>query len=351
MDKSNYTTNPEIRKGSHLTDYERGEIKALLREGYSCRKIAAKLGRSHQTIINAVKKGTPERKGDRGRKPGYSAELGAKVYEENRKRSKKKHAIERCQEFVRWVVERFVEDKWSLDACVGYARRNHLFKPGEMVCTKTLYNEVWAGNIPEILPIDLPDALSRKPRRARLVPNKRVYGRSIEERPPEASRREEVGHWELDTVIGKRGSEPVVMTLLEKRTEHYIAMKIASKTPEAVMGAMDVLREAFGNQFNEVFKTVTADNGTEFSRLSELERYGTRVYFAHPYTSCERPQNERHNGLLRRYIPKGKSIERFSEAQILGFADTLNELPRRRLGYQTPAKLFDEFLDEVYSTG
>ena len=73
------------------------------------------------------------------------------------------------------------------------------------------------------------------------------------------------------------------------------------------------------------------------------------MYFAHPYSSWERPQNERHNRIFRRYIPKGVSIEKYTAEQILCFADDMNALPRRILGYATPEELFDAFLDQVYS--
>jgi len=116
------------------------------------------------------------------------------------------------------------------------------------------------------------------------------------------------------------------------------------------MTALEVLREEFGEEhFAEIFKTITADNGSEFDRLAELESLGINVYFAHPYSSWERPQNERHNRLFRRYVPKGKSIENYSAEQIQWFADEMNELPRKHLGYATPEELFDDFLDQVYS--
>ena len=73
------------------------------------------------------------------------------------------------------------------------------------------------------------------------------------------------------------------------------------------------------------------------------------MYFAHPYSSWERPQNERHNRLFRRYVPKGVSIENYSADQIRWYVDEMNALPRRILGYATPEELFDEFLDQVYS--
>ena len=74
----------------------------------------------------------------------------------------------------------------------------------------------------------------------------------------------------------------------------------------------------------------------------------TKVYFAHPYSSWERPQNERHNGLFRRYPPKGASIKNYQDEEILLFADKLNEWPRRKLAYPTPEELFEAFLDGVY---
>ncbi len=80
-----------------------------------------------------------------------------------------------------------------------------------------------------------------------------------------------------------------------------------------------------------------------------MEQWGTKVYFAHPYTSWERPQNERHNGMLREYVPKGVSIERFSDMDILAAADNINGLPRKKLGYATPEELFEAFLDSVYA--
>ena len=113
--------------------------------------------------------------------------------------------------------------------------------------------------------------------------------------------------------------------------------------------ALQSLREGFGEKFSQVFKTITVDNGSEFSAFSQVENWGCAVYFAHPYTSWERPQNERHNGLFRAFVPKGVSIEAFSAEYILAAADELNGRPRKKLGYRTPEELFDEFLDSVYA--
>lgn len=101
--------------------------------------------------------------------------------------------------------------------------------------------------------------------------------------------------------------------------------------------------------FSTVIKTIPADNGTEFSELSNLEKYGVLVYFTHSYSSWERPQNERHNRIFRHFVPKGISIDRYTAEQILEYADSMISLPRKILRYMTSEELFEAFLDQLYS--
>ena len=105
----------------------------------------------------------------------------------------------------------------------------------------------------------------------------------------------------------------------------------------------------YSEHFSEVFKTIPTDNGSEFSRLSELEELAdTLVYFAHPYTSCEKGTNERHNGIIRRFIPKGKRIDSYTAEEISNIEVWCNSLPRRILGYRTPDEVFEAELDRIY---
>jgi hypothetical protein len=135
----------------------------------------------------------------------------------------------------------------------------------------------------------------------------------------------------------------------QKEPSPLHSIRIPGKDADSVLNAMQSLREEFGDKFSQVFKTITVDNGSEFSAFSQVENWGCAVYFAHPYTSWERPQNERHNGLFRAFVPKGASIEAFSAEYILAAADELNGRPRKKLGYRTSEELFDEFLDSVYA--
>ena len=259
MDCCHYITDlPERKSGQHLQREERGAIQALKRQGLSNRAIARELGCSPTTIGNELRRGTPPRKSSKGRTPGYSAKHGEAVYRSNRLRSRKPHKLLSCGAFVSWVAAQVREHKWSLDACAGYAKRHGLFPGNEMVCTHTLYHEAWAGNLP-IGIMELPEAVKRKhTQSAKSGGNKKNFGKSIDLRPEIASQRTEEGHWEGDTVVGKRaGKDAVVFSLLEKKTENYLAFLIPGKTSEAVMAAMQLLKEEYGDRFAQVFKTIT----------------------------------------------------------------------------------------------
>lgn len=129
---------------------------------------------------------------------------------------------------------------------------------------------VWAGLLP-LTPTELPEALKRKAKSHKDREHKRKYGQSIPVRPEIAGLRIEEGHWEGDTMVGKRaGKEAVVLSLLEKKTETYLALRIPSKTSDAVMGAMNCLYNEYGDRFAEVFKTSTVDNGSEFNPADHL---------------------------------------------------------------------------------
>ena len=127
-------------------------------------------------------------------------------------------------------------------------------------------------------------------------------------------------------------------------------LKVADKTAHSISEALLMLQEFFGSKFDQVFKTITADNGSEFSDLHQLElTTETKVYFAHPYASYERGTNERHNGMLRRFIPKGRAIADFSVAFIAHVENWCNTLPRKILNYKSPEELFEDHLDLIYA--
>ena len=350
MDHIHSTTNSAVRqKGRHLTSFDRGQSKALRKAGKSYREIALELNCSPSTICYELKRGTPPRTGRRGRPRSYSPQLGEALYHEHRRNCHRHFKATADNQCIIWAIEKMIREHYSPDACVGEARRKHLFAESEIICTRSLYNSIWSGRL-SVAPLDLLEAAGRRKRKSKgqAHKHKKLYGKSIDERPEEIASCSDFGHWEIDTVIGhKKGKEAVVLTLLEMRSRMYLAMKIPGKNSESVMTALEQIRSQYGSRFSSVFKSITADNGAEFSNLSALEKEGTQVYFAHPYSSWERAKNERHNRMLRRYIPKGVSIETFSPSEVCAFADSINKLPRKILQYETPEAIFHRFLDSV----
>lgn len=147
----------------------------------------------------------------------------------------------------------------------------------------------------------------------------------------------------------KRAGEAAVFTIVERLTGYYISIRIDGKNTAGVADAMEQLKAQYGEEFSQVFRSITTDNGSEFASFDEFEASGISIYFAHPYTSCERPVNERTNRQLRRFLPKGKSINSVSAEQVLMFADEINATPRKRLDYHTPDELFEAHLDQIYA--
>lgn len=346
MDHPNYTT--EHRKCQHLTNEERHEIEVRLKDGWSVYKIAKHLDRPYNTIKKEIERGTVSLYN--GKRKVYKADVGKAVYLEHRKNSRKQYRRLAVARFITYVIVHFFgDDKWSLDACVGHALQSGEFRRDEIVCTKTLYNYVDLGLL-AIKNHNLPEKLQRNTKSKTVRENRKNLGKSIEERPEIVALREEFGHWELDSVIGqKRKGEPVVITLTERKTRMCLWLKVRDHSAEAVMEALRELFAGFGDLWKEVFKTITTDNGSEFALLSEFEADGLGIYFTHPYTSCEKGTNECHNRMLRRFIPKGKSIADYTADDICFFADCINGLPRKLLAYHTPEELFEAQLDRIYA--
>ena len=148
----------------------------------------------------------------------------------------------------------------------------------------------------------------------------------------------------------KKDTKSAIMTIVKRKTRMSLWTKIKDHSSMTIDEALQSLVNRFGTKKSEVFNSITGDNGSEFANLSNIENNGISVYFTHPYTSCEKGTNECHNKMLRRFIPKRKSIDDYSAEDILFFSDVINELPRKILNYHTPEELFETQLDRIYAT-
>ena len=342
----NLTTS--ARSFKHLNLIERGMIFALLKEKRSIRYIARQLNRNPATISREIKRGTTTQlRSNLTTYEQYFPESGQAVYDKRRASSGFQCKIYQVEPFLKFAEHQILHKKWSPDAVVGFCRSQAKWQRQEMVCTKTLYSYI-ARNLLKVRNFDLHLKVRLKPKKKYFRQHKRLLGQSIEQRPESVQTRQEFGHWEIDTVIGKRSNDSLLLTLTERKTRQEFIIPILSKEASSVKSGLKKLKIFFGANFSRIFHSITADNGTEFAELTSLlQPWGCDVFFSHPYSSWERGTNERHNGLIRRFIPKGTPISKVAPATIRRIQNWCNQLPRKILGYRTPQECFDYEISKI----
>jgi IS30 family transposase len=309
-----------------ITSGERYAIAALRRQGLSARAIARDLGRAPSTISREVAR---NRRAD----GGYRAFTACEHTSARRTRSRRN---ERITSETWEVVERYMRLDWSPEQVAGFLRAWGILR----ISHETIYLHVWADK-------RAGGGLWRHLRQAGKKRRKR-YGaydsrgrlagkRHISERPAEVEGRSVVGHWEIDTVMGNEHGRNSVITLVERATGYLVMGKLARHcAAEATIRIVELVgRDA------DAFRTITADNGTEFHSYAEVEAAtGALFYFATPHHSWERGTNENTNGLVRQYLPKRQSMAHVTQADCDAIAAKLNARPRKRLGYRTPEECY-----------
>ena len=337
--------NTKQRKFQHLTSEKRAQIEILLRQGLPKTKIAKEVGIARSTLYHELARGTVNQI-DSELKPysRYFWDAGQRAYEENRKNSRPPMKIIEAYDFVRYAEKQILENKMSPDALCGEAKLSGKFK--KTVSTKTLYNYIDKG-ILKVRNIDLPLKVKRKRHTSHCKQNKRPFGISIEERDNEINNRTVFGHWEIDTIVGKKASSPVLLSLDERLTRKRHLVKIPSRSSNAVRIGLEKIAELYGESFETVFKSVTSDNGSEFVDLGRYLPKSTKVYYAHPYSSYERGTNEKQNSLVRRFFPKGRSFDNITDDQVAFVENWINNLPRKIFNYHSADFIFYSVLFDI----
>lgn len=210
------------------------------------------------------------------------------------------------------------------------------------ICTKTFYNYVNSGKIEELKRFNLPRALGWKTKKKyKQYTAKDSRGASILERPENINSRAEFGHWEGDLVVGPRdGENGAYLTLIERQTRFYLMIPVKSKKSLTILNALKRYKRK-NKAFSYMFKSITFDNGVEFSRWKQMESsLNIKTYFGRPYHSCDRGSNENCNGMIRRYIKKGTNINTIDKKETRKINVEINEKRRRIFNYESASMMF-----------
>lgn len=317
-------------KYQQLTTDDRYTLSTLRKQDFSVPHIAKILNKHRSTIYRELKRNYCARDGS------YRAFEADSNTRGRRSRSRRnRHYTE--DDFK--IVRKFLHKDWSPEQIAGYIKRKKLMK--RKISHETIYQYIWrdrhnGGSLWRHLRQS--PKLRRKRYKAYDSRGRLANKRHISERPASVETRKEFGHWEIDTVMG-RGSSDCIVTLVERKTGYVMIGELPDRTTDSLnmKTKMLIRRDRFK------FKTITADNGTEFNQYDKIEMgTGVKFYFANPYHSWERGTNENTNGLIRQYLPKGKSMATLTQAECDEIAHQLNTRPRKRLNYKTPLEKYYE---------
>lgn len=332
-------------KGTHLSYEERVQIKTLIDLGFSNRAIARELQRAPQTINNEVNRGKTRqihRQKPKDKVYEYEAfvyvpSLAEEKYRQNRKRCGARPLWTKNTDFIPWADELMLKHRWSPEAVIMQAHRENCFDQRPIPCVTTLY--AWIDKrLMKTRNIDLLEKLTRQPTSKSFKHhiNQRILGPSIETRPKDIYKRQEFGHWEIDTVIGtKDKTKPVILTLVERQTRFEILELIDAKSADAVTHALTKLFDQLGDKTPHIFKSITSDNGSEFASLFETFSPMIDIYFTHPFSSFERGTSENQHKLIRRYLPKGYDLSLITSEYVKTIQQFMNDYPRKSLEHNT----------------
>jgi len=316
-----------MNKYIQLTQDERVLMSYLRLQGVSYANIAKQLGRHRSTIYREFQRNSCHHIDG-----AYRHSKAQRRTVARRKRSRRNTHYSQYELQQVW---RLLEKKWSPEQISGFLRRLGIKAPSH----ETIYRYIWedkynGGSLHTLLRQAIKQRRKRhnsQDSRGRLA-NKR----HISERPTSVETRRIKGHWEIDTVVS-RASKDCIVTMNERKSGLVMIGKLEDRTTESLNRRVNQLIA----RDPSAFKTITADNGTEFNQYKAIEaKKPVKFYFANPYHSWERGSNENLNGLIRQYLPRGCSMATLTQQQCDRIAKQLNQRPRKRHHYKTPEEVY-----------
>lgn len=332
-------------KQHYMTYPERIRLETMIRFKVPVAQIARELGCCRQTIYNEIKRGqytyTNPAHGWYKEELRYSADKGQQLHEKAIRNKGSDLKIGKDIAYADFLEERILKHRRSPAAALAEARAAGFTTS---ICKTTLYSYIDQGVFYALTNNDLWEKTHRRKRAEK--PERRVVHPqfpSIETRPAHIGQRQDLGHWELDLVVGKRETAPALMVMTERITREIIIRKIPNKRSATIVAELDKLEKSMPD-FQSRIQTITTDNGAEFMDYEGLRRSiydGERceIYYCHSYASWEKGTIERNNRIIRRFFPKGTDFTKVTKKQVAAVQDWMNNYPRRILGWMTPNQM------------
>ena len=332
-----------------LTEEERDKIARLHSKGCGVQEIARQTGRSASTISVELNVGMWH--DHNVHESVYVAIHAQRLRKERAKNSGKQTKLNKPKHTkLQAYVEQRLRDGWSPEQIAGRLPKDYPNDPQMRIGHEAIYRYVYAPQQAgqkfwEYLPRK---QKKRRKRSGRKVHRSRIPDRvSIHKRPKAVDKRKQFGHWEGDSVEGRRSTKDGIHTEVERLSGKFLASKVESisstYTASAQLAMFRVLPAG-------ARRSTTLDNGRENHQHTKLKtQLGMQAYFADPYSSWQRGSNENANGLLRRYLPKRTDFTTLTQSELDDIIAEINNRPRKRLDYYTPNEVFSKELKKLNS--
>jgi len=331
----------------YLTREERYEIARLHDGGVSMRRIAARLGRAPSTISRELRRNHHPTLGHYLPEHAHTAAW--------RRQRRPKPSKLGSSPRLRALVQQWLDERWSPEEIAGRLQVVFPDDRSMQISHESIYQSLYVyprGELARELKAHLRRGrTSRRPRGQRINKHDRIKDAvSIHDRPEEVEGRLVPGHHEGDLIKGSTASNSAVGTIVERHSGYLTLLHLpqgwtADKVADAVVEQMTALPPWFA-------KTLTWDRGVEMARHADITaRSGIQVYFADPHSPHQRPSNENTNGLLREYLPKGTDLSTHTRNDLDNIADSLNNRPRKRLGFYTPKEILTNLITQDLAHG
>jgi len=318
-----------MRHHKHLLKIERLEISILRRKGYSIDEIAVELGRHRSTVYREIKRNTVNGK-------YVSSKAQHKAYVRRKYSKYQSMCIVKDMKLCEYIETKLLIDNWSPEQIAGRLAHEAGFEP---VSAPTIYKyirSVYGRQLEYELQLAKQKRTKKHQRKVTKLED-RVF---IDKRLQAANNRSQYGHWEGDFIVsGKQYGNASLLVLHERVSRYTFIKKINART---IQNVEDVLVEAI----HELgpFKSLTLDNDIAFQKHLKLtDLLKAPVYFCQPYHSWEKGGVENINRLIRRYVPKGCDISKYSKTEVAGIEQKINSMPRKILGYKMAREMYDEY--------
>lgn len=321
-----------MKKYQHISLEERERLYALREQGKSLRCIAKEIGRSQSSLTRELQRNV--KYGNEYFVNEYLPCRAQQLAEKRQVGQRKKASLKNPLIYL-YVKKHLIEDGWSPEVIAGKLRLDH---PGEHITKETIYRYIYArrlhGKQKQALSSYLPCARKKRMK----LNGRRVFRHgkipftvSIEQRPASILQRKRIGHWETDNVIGRQTDKTALSVTVERKTRFTIITKLHNRKAATKTAALISRLQQYPR------RTLTTDNGKENSQHRYIAiTLQIAMYFCHSYASWEKGTVENTNGRIRRFIPKGISIDTISEETIAAIEEKLNNTPRKCLDFLTP---------------